>query len=361
MKTLGMSLLLVALGAGCLLDKDFKHRGPTQPEALDDGWPVATPESVGLDPQALAAIHDELLRPERFVGTLAFLVVKDGQLVFETYLRTPADRDHVHHMQSTTKSVTSLLFGIGRDQGWMPSLDTTLCSILPEECLGLEPRKQAITLDHLLTMRSGLDFSNEVFSVEMWVDQPAHPIRHILDKPLFADPGTVFNYRDADPQLVGYAMQRLAGRAEECLARELLFGPLGIVDYFWDYGAHGETMAAHGLHLRPRDLAKIGQLVLDGGVWNGTRLVSQEWLDLSTTTQVAVPGEPRLNYGYYWWTVPEAQGFSTWGHGGQYALVVPSKRMVLVLVSHPDTDPDDMHGGKLDQFVDLTKPLWQSP
>jgi CubicO group peptidase (beta-lactamase class C family) len=361
MKTLGLSFLMVALAAGCLLDKDLKHRGPTQPEALDDGWAIATPQSVGLDPQALAAIHDELLRPTRFVGSLAFLVVKDNQLVFETYLRGLADRDHVHHLQSTTKSVTSLLFGIGRDLGWMPALDTTLCSILSDKCAGLEPWKQSITLENLLTMRSGVDFDNDHFSVEMWVGNPADPIRTILDKPMYAAPGTVFNYQDMDPQLGGYAMQRLGGRSEECLATEVLFGPLGITDYYWDYGAQGESMAAHGLHLRPRDLAKIGQLVLDGGVWKGTRLVSQEWLDLSTTAKVAVPSDPRLGYGYYWWTVPEAEGFSTWGAGGQYALIIPRKRMVLVMVSRPDTDSDVMHGGKLEQFVDLTRPLWQGP
>jgi CubicO group peptidase (beta-lactamase class C family) len=354
-------ILVATIGGGCLLDKDFKHRGPTQPEPLNDGWNIATPESVGMDPQALAAIHDELLLPERFVGALGFLVIKDGKLVFETYLRSLADRDHVHHLQSTTKSVTSLVFGIGRDQGWLPAVDTTLCSILPDECVGLEPRKQTITLDELLTMRSGLTFSNDVFSVEMWVDKPAHPIRYILDKPLFADPGTLFKYRDADPQLVGYAMQRLAGRNEESLGREFLFGPLGITDYYWDYGAQGETMAAHGLHLRPRDLAKIGQLALDGGVWNGTHVVSQAWLDVSTVKQVQPDGHERLGYGYYWWTVPEAGGFSTWGHGGQYAFVIPAKRMVLVLVSMPDTNADVLHGGILEQFVDLTRPLWQAP
>jgi CubicO group peptidase (beta-lactamase class C family) len=96
---------------------------------------------------------------------------------------------------------------------------------------------------------------------------------------------------------------------------------------------HGETMAAHGLHLRPRDLAKIGQLVLDGGVWNGTRVVSQAWLDVSMAKQVQPEGDDRLGYdGYYWWTVPEAAGCSTWGHGGQYAFVIPSQRLVMVLV-----------------------------
>jgi len=160
---------------------------------------------------------------------------------------------------------------------------------------------------------------------------------------------------------MGYAMQRLTGRAEECLAREFLFGPLGITDYYWDYGAQGESMAAHGLHLRPRDLAKLGQLVLDGGVWNGTRVVSQEWLDLATTVKVTDTQRERLGYGYYWWTVPEAPGFSTWGHGGQYAFIIPSRRLVLVMVSFPDTSTDFLHGGQLEQFLDLTKPLWATP
>jgi len=350
-----------SVAAGCLLDEEWKHRGPTIPEPLADGWDIGTPESVGLDPGALAAIHDELLDPERFVGALAFLVVKDGKLVFETYLRTDADRDRYHHMQSTTKSVTSLLFGITQEKGFMPGVETTLCAILADECVGLDPRKLTITLEHLLTMRSGLAIDNSDFSVAMWVDTPADPIRFLLDRPLYADPGVAYYYRDADPQLVGYAMQRLTGRSEESLANEYLFGPLGITEYYWDHGGHGESMAAHGLHLRARDLAKLGQLVLDRGAWQGTALVSSEWLDASTATQVDDTGNPRLGYGYYWWTVPEVAGYSTWGHGGQFAFVVPSQRLVLVLVSWPDTNPEQLHGGRLEQFVDLTRPLWQAP
>lgn len=359
--TMPVRLLLLSVVAlsGCLFDQDFKHRGPTVPAELGDGWQISNPEAEGVDPHALAAIHDELLEPERFVGALGFAVVKNGKLVFETYLRDQSDRDHVHHMQSTTKSVTSLLFGIGRDQGWMPSSDTALCSILADKCVGLDPRKLSITLEHLLTMRSGIAFDNDEFSVEMWVDNPSDPIRHILDKPMYADPGTKYYYRDADPQLVGYAMQALSGRSEESLALEFLFGPLGITNYYWDRGSHGESMAAHGLHLTMRDLGKIGQLMIDGGQWNGTQIVSAEWHHLSTSFKVATPERPRLGYGYYWWMVPEAGGYSTWGHGGQYAFVVPSQRLVLLLVAMPDTDSDALHGGLLDDFVDLTRPIWQ--
>jgi len=353
-------LALVAALCGCLFDKDFKHDGPTTPEQLGDGWEIATPQSVGLNPQSLAAIHKVLLDPERFVGALAFLVAKDGRLVFETYLEKLADRDHVHHLQSTTKSFTSLVLGIARDQGWFPGLDTPVCNIVPEHCQGLDPRKLSITIDDLLTMRSGLDIENDSFSVEMWIDNPSDPIRYLLDKPLYADPGAEFRYRDADPQLVSYALQQLSGRTEESLAAEYLFAPLGIVDWYWDNGGHGETMGAHGLHLRPRDLAKMGQMMADGGTWNGTQVISADWHDLSTTWKVDPAGHPRLGYGYYWWTVPEANGYSTWGHGGQYAFVVPAQRLVMVLVSMPDTNDDSLHGGVLEEFVDLTRPLWEA-
>jgi CubicO group peptidase (beta-lactamase class C family) len=343
------------------LDRDFKHRNSTTPAPLSDGWDLATPSEVGLSPIALSAIHDELLRADRFVGALAFLVVKDGKLVFETYLRDPADRDRVHHLQSTTKSITSALYGMARSQGWMPGTDATFCSILPDKCVGLPATKQAITVEQLLTMRSGLAIDNSDFSMDMWVGQPKDPVRFLLDRPLYANPGEKYYYRDADPQLLGYALQRQAGRSEEAFARTALFSPMGITDYYWDHGAQGESMAAHGLHLLPRDLAKFGQLMLDQGRWNSEQLVPSDWCADATRHHVVPTDQPRFGYGYYFWIVPEAGGYSTWGHGGQYAFVVPGERLVMVLVSHPDTDPDQLHGGMLGDFVDLTRPLWKNP
>jgi CubicO group peptidase (beta-lactamase class C family) len=352
-------LLAAFVLTGCLLDSDFKHRNTSVPEPLDDGWAIATPAEVGLDPDALARIHAELLEPEKWVGALGFLVVKDAKLVFETYLRQTSDRDHVHHLQSVTKSITSLVVGMGRDKGWFPDPSTTLCSVLSEACAGLDAKRQSITFDQLLTMRSGIAFDNDDFSVEMWVDQPSQPVRYILEKPLYADPGTRFYYRDADPQLVGYAVRSLTQRTEEELASEYLFGPLGISDWYWDHGPEGTTMAAHGLHLRPRHFARIGQLMLDSGSVNGEPLVSSAWLAASQTKQADPDWTTRFGYGYYWWIVPEANGYAAWGHGGQFLFVVPEQHLVLTLVSMPDTDADRLHGGMLEQFVDLTRPLWQ--
>ena len=352
-----LAAVVVLVTNGCWFDGQLKHDFGVVPVPSDDGWEIGTPESVGLSPEALRGIHRVLLEEERFPGSLGMLVIKDEKLVWETYLRTPLDRDRYHHIQSVTKSVTALAFGIARDDGLFPSLDTTIADLFPEKMAGLDARKPAITLRHLFTMSSGLDFDNADFSVEMWVDKPADPLRYILDKPLYAAPGTVFRYRDVDPQVVGYAIQRRLGISERDFVVQRLFAPLGIRDYSWESGSDGVSLAAHGLHLRPRDLAKIGQFVLDGGIWKGTRIVSQAWVDQMTSAQTtsSTPGPDGtfFRYGYYWWVVPN--GVSAWGHGGQFVLLQPAQRLVIVHIALPDTA--DLDGSHLRDFVRLVAPL----
>jgi CubicO group peptidase (beta-lactamase class C family) len=99
-------------------------------------------------------------------------------------------------------------------------------------------------------------------------------------------------------------------------------------------------------------------MMADGGVWQGTPIISADWHELSTTWKVDPDGHPRLGYGYYWWTVPEAASYSAWGHGGQYALVIPGQGLVLVMISMPDPQGETLHGGEIEEFLDLTRPLW---
>ncbi len=356
MRAAWLTSVLVA-ASGCLLDGELKHEYSTEPEQLDDGWEVASPESVGLSEEVLASIHSELLREDRHVGTLGLLVVKDGKLVFETYLRTPDDRDRVHHIQSMTKSITSLAFGMARDDRADVQVDLPIDQLFVDEMADLEAAKRRITLRHLFTMTSGIAFDNDDFSMEMWVDRPEDGLRYILEKPLYAMPGERYYYRDVDPQLVGYALQRMTGRWEHEFVADRLFAPLGIRDVYWETGRDGVSMAAHGLHLRPRDLAKIGQLVLDGGTWRGQRIVPASWIEDSTAahidSDVARAGGGVYPYGFYWWVIPGV-GFSAWGHGGQFIFVVPDRRMVLVQIARPDAD---LHGAALAEFHELVRPL----
>jgi CubicO group peptidase (beta-lactamase class C family) len=351
LKTKALLGIAFALG-GCMFDADAKHDFGTTPEALDDGWAIATPEDVGLSRAALDGIHHELLREDRWFGSIGMLVIKDDKLVFETYVRTPADRDHVHHLQSATKSFTSVLFGIARDQGYVSSLDLSVGDLFPDKLTGVDPRTPSITLDQCFTMRSGINLDNSDYSVDMYVDKPQDPLHYILEQPLYANPGDRFYYRDADPQLVGYALRRLTGEWERDLALATLFPALGIRDYYWQDLPDGATAAPHGLHLRPRDLAKLGELVLERGTFQGQRVVSKEWLDLATADHTA-SNIDNFGYGYYFWVVPDV-GVAAWGHGGQFVLVVPQKNMVLVHVALPDAD---LQGSQLSDFVELVRPL----
>lgn len=352
------TLALGALAIGCMFDGDLKHDTGTVPEVLDDGWVIDTPENVGLSPSVLADIHDQLLQEDHYRGALSFLVVKDGKLVFETYLRRRSDQTQHGHVQSVTKSVTSLLFGIARDQGHVESLDLTVGELFPDEVRGVgsEEQKKTIRLHDFLTMRSGLEFDNSHFSVEMWVTQPDDPVRYMLSKAMYAAPGAKFYYRDTDPQLVGYAMTDLTGKTELELAQDTLFRSLDIDDYLWESGPDGITMAAHGLRLLPRDLAKLGLLVLNRGIWHGERVVSEEWIDEATSPKVdseVQHGGGVLPYGFYFWVVPGV-GFSMWGHGGQFVLIVPSRALVLVQTAFPDSDLPD---SDLPAFLGLVAPL----
>ncbi len=345
-----------ALGT-CWLDGDLKQRRTTVPEGLDDGWEIATPESVGLDPVTLEALHREILREDRFVGMQSFLVVKDGKLVWETYLRAASDRDRAHHVQSMTKSVTSLAVGTAIARGELAGVAATLLDLFPVEAAELDPVKRTITLEHLLTMRSGLDLDNDHFSIELWCDKPADPLRYMLGKPLASAPGERYDYRDVDPQIVGYALTRATGLSEHQLVAERIFEPLGIDDVAWEAGRDGVTHAAHSLWIRPRDLAKLGQLALQRGAWDGEQLVPAAWIDEATRAHVTsgqetADGTP-IGYGYYWWIVPDL-GFTMAGHGGQYVFVVPEDELVIVTTGYADAE---LHGSWIADFVPLVAML----
>ena len=211
------------------------------------------------------------------------------------------------------------------------------------------------------TTRSGQLFDNSDFSIEIFANRPEHEIAYILAKPLYADPGDSFYYRDCDPQLLSCAIERATGRTLAELVRDGIFNPLGITDYYWEHTRAGHTSGAIALHLRPRDMAKLGQLVLQRGAWQGQQLVPEAWVDSATTTQVELPeGEGRehgWSYGHYWWIVSRFDGFTAWGSGGQYILVVPDKELVIVMVSMPDVSGDAGVPTKLDAFEDLVAPI----
>jgi CubicO group peptidase (beta-lactamase class C family) len=165
----------------------------------------------------------------------------------------------------------------------------------------------------------------------------------VLQQPVAREPGEVFNYSGGLTTLLGYLLERDAGMEATDFAERDLFGPLGISDYVWWDLAEGLIDAPGGLNLRPRDMAKLGQLFLNGGTWKGQRIVSREWVEVSTRTQIEIDRSP--DYAFQWWCGDfYYQGrhvfmYMASGHGGQKIFVVPDMDLVAVLTHQVFDNP----------------------
>ena len=335
----------------CIPSGQLKNNFDVDPVQLFDGWEIATAEEVGLHRPIVMEAYEMYWDEDAFYNAKSLLIMRYGKLVFENYCRDVGDRDIKGHIQSATKSVTSLTFGVARDQGYFPNIDTLLYDIMPEK-FNTDTMKQKISMRHLLTMKSGIAFDNDDWSIEMLINRPADPIQYTLAKPMYAAPGDSFYYRDCDPQLLSSAIERVTGHRLEEIARDNIFTPLGITDYFWEANSEGTTLGPVGLFLKPRDLAKIGKLVSQDGVWEGQQLISQDWILMSTASQAGQVRPEGYHYGFYWWVVPDVNGFTARGAGGQFIFVLPQYDIVIVMTSMPSTN-DDKVGTTLPEFLSI--------
>lgn len=339
--TVSAALLSIAAALGCLPDGKMKIPYNDRPRELHDGWPISTPAAEGFDPEKLRGAYRQFFDEDRFVTAISLLVIRHGKLVAEGYCRSLDDIDQLNAIQSATKSVTSLLTGIAIADGSLEGVDQTIYDLIPDK-FDDDPKKKTITVEDALTMRTGIAFDNDSFSEEVLIEGTSDSLRYILTKPLGAEPGTLFEYEDCNPHLLGGAIQRAVGTSMEAFAQARLFGPLGIDDYIWEMYGDGITYGAVGLYLKPRDLAKIGLLALRDGNWQGQQIVPAEWIAKSTSSVVDTPATPDLGfrYGYYWWTIDRLGAFTADGHGGQYAFVVPERDLVIAFTAEPHTNGD---------------------
>lgn len=303
----------------------------TVPPSIDDGWPVAAPEDVGLSTAAIEALINAAIAGEG--GVLhSVLVVRRGKLVAEEYFHGYG-RNDLHGILSCTKSVGSLLVGIARDQGVIKNLDTPLVDFFPGQAAPRTPDWDRIQLRHLLTMSMGLD----------WSDSEAEDLHgtgkaffdRVLSRRVALDPGEKWRYVNADADLLAGVIHYVTGVQADIYARQNLFAPLGITAYDWSAMAvDGYPRMDGTLKLRPRDMAKLGALVLNGGRWNGHQVVSEAWMEESTGPRIRTDGPEE--YGYLWWRAELPLGDGTvpvifaMGLGSQFISVVPSLDMIVV-------------------------------
>ncbi len=310
-------------------------------------WQTTNPEIQGMNSSVLNEMVVYIQTYYSF--THSFLVLRNGYLVTEQYYQTDDhiySRDCKHYIYSSTKSVTSLLVGIAIEQGYIESVHQKVLDFFPERNISnVDSRKEAMTLEHLLTMTSGMNW------VE-WTVPPNDPrssvnlmigssdwIQYVLDRPMDHNPGEMFNYNSGGSHLLSAIIQKVTGHSTLSFAQEYLFDPLNITleDIIWNNDPSGIVRGHTGLYLTPQNMAKIGYLYLMNGTWpfNGKHIVSSEWITNATRSN------PHLGsadgYGYQVWftsfTDCDIKGYYAWGYNHQKIYVIPDLDIVVVFTS----------------------------
>jgi len=315
--------IVVALASGLSVTlATGQERSPSR-------WPVATPESQGFDSGVLTDLL-EYVRDKR-LPLHNLLVIRRGQLILDASFY-PYSPESPHDVASVTKSITSLLIGIAIDKGLIDSVRQPVVSLLPAAVRGTpDAQRQAMTVEHLLTMTSGLDCGFEPEEQELAAMRRSEDwAAFALALPMRAAPGTQYAYCSCNNHLLSAILSARTGGSALTFARAHLFEPLGITTASWPSDNHGRTHGWGDLHLFPQDLARIGELFRNGGVWKGRRIVSESWVRQSTQPHVRV--RDGVGYGYSWWinTAREPAIYEAVGRGGQRVAVVPDKELVIV-------------------------------
>jgi CubicO group peptidase (beta-lactamase class C family) len=334
-KNLIFPILLLSTLCACIKDEAFKNPyNGYEPLSINDDWVLSNADAENINRNSLKQAFELIHSDKRYWMARSLLVIRNGKLVAEAY---PHHQDDIHkfkNIQSCTKSMTSILAGVALQDKVLESLDEKLYDIFPD-LFDDDQRKRAITVEDALTMRAGLAFDNDTQSLKLYQEQ-GNSTKYVLSQNYLHAPGTIMNYNDGAPHLVSKAIEQKAGKNLAEYADEKLFKPLNIKEWKWEAAKDGTTFGAYSLFLKPRDLAKIGQLLLQNGIWNDQRIIDSQFLNEAVKTKTSMKG-PRYSYGYYFWIIPELKGYAALGHGGQFLLVVPEKQLVVVYTSWPYT------------------------
>ncbi|HRE61684.1 MAG TPA: serine hydrolase domain-containing protein [Micropepsaceae bacterium] len=329
------------------------------PAQLDDGWETGRAKDEGFDETALDALVRQIAGADPFSENPqrihSLLVIRNGRLVLDAYF-DGHDASTPHDLRSAGKTLTSILLGAMMHSGAEIGPDTKPFTLLSGNGAPADPAHDQITLGHLMTHTSGLacDDNDDTSqgnegAMQSQGDEPDW-WAYTLRLPVLHPPGARYAYCTAGMNLVGAAMRKISGEALPALFQRLVAGPLRFGTYHWNLMPSGEAYLGGGMHMRPRDLAKLGQLYLNGGIWHGQRIVSSDWVATSTSRQVEINEETtgmdaerfaqiatRGADGYAWHLYGVTSAGRTYasyeanGNGGQYLVVVPELELVVVI------------------------------
>mgnify|MGYP001817960322 CR=1 FL=1 len=347
------------------------------PEQIDDGWQTASVADVGINPVWMTKMLESIYRGEqseetfalpaarsKYLGIHNILIVKDGRLVFEEYFyhRSPYGG---HVVASVTKSFTSLLVGLAIEHGYLEGVDEKIVTFFPEylPLQGADEQVESLTIEHLLTMRHGWECDDWDPASRTYYEND-HPldrsdlVESILYFPMESSPGTSFSYCTSGTYVLNAMLTKVTGMELSNFAEQYLFEPLGIESATWIPFSGGWAEIGGVQSMRPRDLAKIGLLVLQNGNWNGEQIISEDWIRLSTQEHVSLdPGQqPSWGRGYgYLWRLGDVRVIgsgvrSVYALGGwqQVIAVFPGLDMVVVI----NGGDDESYGGLVYEIME---------
>ncbi len=312
-------------------------------------WPTSTPEEQGMDSAALALMLAQIRDQGHAIDSVQ--VVRNGRLVVDAYVN-PFGPDTVHPIRSCTKSIVSALIGMAIEQGHLVGVEQPVLELFPGRTIAnLDPAKEAMTLEDLLTMATGLECRDSY--LYRWrglqqMEQTDDWVQFVLDLPMAEMPGTRFEYCNGASFLLSAILQEATGQSAGAFAEEHLFGPLGIEGVAWPANPQGISIGWGQLQMRPHDMAKIGYLYLNEGRWGEQQLLSPDWVRASTRKHI--PATLQDGYGYQWW-VSDAGYYLALGYGGQFIYVVPKKNLVAVFTSELAEDDFYVPQQLLDGYV----------
>jgi CubicO group peptidase (beta-lactamase class C family) len=363
------SLLPLFVLASCRGPESYRYTAPTQ---TDDGWETSSLGNESFTAEPIRELFDRI-HDETYKNIHSVVIAKNGKLIVEEYFPGhdssgkfwKYDRSTLHEMHSASKSVNSILIGIAIDQHLIGGVEEKAAKLFPAYSKILSKNdKDAIRLIDLLTMRTGLSWDEwthpytDARNDHVAMNESKDPVRYVFERPLITKPGEKFAYSSGVTIALGELIHQVSGEKANKFAEHHLFEPLGILkSYWWSY-PNGFVQTGGGLFLRPRDMAKIGQLFLDGGRWKGKQIVSEKWVKASTTNYIDAKQFPNWikadGYGYQWWLRSFKVGhrvipsFHAAGRGGQFIFVFPELKMVAVFTGWNDNElgeqPFDMVG-----------------
>jgi CubicO group peptidase (beta-lactamase class C family) len=331
-----VTVCIMFLTSTCFSESNTDYFYRTPP-AINDGWKTESIYTSNIEAEKLIALIRHI-QNERYKNIHSVLIVKDGKLILEEYFHG-FHREKAHQIRSATKSIGSILTGIAIDHHFIKDTDEKIYPYFKKYENGQkwDPRVRDITLESLLTMTSGYDCDDHaipIFECEKAMYETDDWVEYALNLPMAHKPGEHWAYNSSSLMLVSEIISKTSGMTMPDFADKYLFGPLGIREFHWGFSPKGRAWLAGNAKMKPRDMAKMGLLMLDGGRWKGKQIISEKWINESTREHEI--SDNNWGYGYLWWKGKQLfgeqfiSGYWAAGNGGNYIFICPELDLVAV-------------------------------